>query len=72
MANSEILWIDIIYDWCVYLLIDAAQVLGISYEEINVWLFVFILPLLLLISFTFNLILFIRLRSAKNIQVIRI
>ena len=67
MADSGILWIDIIYDWCVYLLIDAAQLLGISYEEINVWLFVFILPLILLISFAFNVVLFAKLKSSENI-----
>ena len=39
MANSGIYWIDVIYNFCVLLLIDTAKFLGISYEEINVWLF---------------------------------
>ena len=51
MANSGILWIDIIYDFCVQLLIDTARFLGISYEEINVWLFWVIWPLLSLVLF---------------------
>ena len=51
MANSGILWIDIIYDFCVQLLIDTARFLGISYEEINVWLFCVIWPLLSLVLF---------------------
>ena len=51
MANSGILWIDIIYDFCVQLLIDTARFLGISYEEINVWLFCVIWPLLCLVLF---------------------
>jgi len=51
MANSRILWIDIIYDFCVQLLIDTARFLGISYEEINVWLFCVIWPLLSLVLF---------------------
>ena len=63
MANSGIFWIDTIFDWCVYLLYDAAQLLGISYEEINVWLFVFILPLILVASLAFNYLMWRRLRQ---------
>ena len=63
MANSGIVWIDTIFDWCVYLLYDAAQLLGISYEEINVWLFVFILPLILVASLTLNYLMWRKLRQ---------
>ena len=45
MAKSGIEWIDYVFDWCVILLIDIARVLGITYEEINVWLFCIILPI---------------------------
>ncbi len=38
MANSGIEWIDLTFDFCVRLLYQAAAMLGISYEEINVWL----------------------------------
>jgi hypothetical protein len=62
MANSGIQWIDVIFNWCVLLLIDTAKILGISYEEINVWLFVIAGPLLLLLSISLNLIMFNRLR----------
>ena len=51
MANSGIYWIDLIYDFCVKLLIDSARILGITYEEINVWLFVVIWPLISLVLF---------------------
>ena len=51
MANSGIYWIDVVFDYCVKLLIDAASFLGITYEEINVWLFVVIWPLLSLVLF---------------------
>ena len=47
MANSGILWIDVTFDWCVKLLVDAAGIMGITYEEINVWLFVIIGPSIL-------------------------
>ena len=55
MANSGIPWIDAVFDWCVILLYDVAAQLGITYEEINVWLFVIILPAVLLLSVTLNL-----------------
>ena len=51
MVNSGIYWIDVIYNFCVLLLIDTARFLGISYEEINVWLFCVIWPLLSLVLF---------------------
>lgn len=54
MANSGIAWIDNIFNWCVYFLYDVAGLLGITYEEINVWLFVFILPFLLSASIFLN------------------
>ena len=50
-ANSGINWIDQTFDICVKLLIDLANFMGISYEEINVWLFVVIWPLLSLVLF---------------------
>ncbi len=51
MANSGIEWIDITFNFCVRLLYDAGNIFGITYEEINVWLFVVIWPLLTLIMF---------------------
>jgi hypothetical protein len=51
MANSGIPWIDSIFDWCVILLYEVAGWIGISYEEINVWLFCVTWPFL-----TFSLI----------------
>ena len=48
MANSGIYWIDVIFNFCVKLLYDAASILGITYEEINVWLFCIIWPTLTL------------------------
>ena len=50
-ANSGINWIDKTFDFCVKLLIDIANMMGITYEEINVWLFVVIWPLLSLVLF---------------------
>ena len=51
MANSGIEWIDITFNFCVRLLYDIGNLLGITYEEINVWLFVVIWPILSMIMF---------------------
>jgi len=39
MASSGIPWIDNVFDWSVIALVECAKLLGITYEEINVWLF---------------------------------
>lgn len=43
--------IEAIFDQCVYLLVFLADQLGMTYKEINVWMFVFVWPV-----FTFMLI----------------
>jgi len=35
---------DKIFDWCVNVLVYWAGVIGITYKEINVWVFVIIWP----------------------------
>lgn len=37
---------DQIFDWCVNVLVYWAGVLGITYKEINVWVFVIIWPII--------------------------
>jgi hypothetical protein len=46
MGNSGIPWVDAIFDWAVYLLADTAKLLGMSYEEVNIWIFLVAWPLL--------------------------
>ena len=41
--------IDVIFDWCVELLVKLAELLGITYNDINVWIFVIIEPLIFLL-----------------------
>ena len=65
-ADSGLVWVDIIFDWCVVFLIKTANQLGITYEEINVWLFVIILPLVLLISLLMNWVLVLKLIKLKK------
>jgi hypothetical protein len=40
---------DQIFDWCVDVLVYGAGILGITYKEINVWVFVILWPILTLI-----------------------
>ena len=54
MANSGIYWIDVTFDWCVNFLYKIASLFGLSYEEINIWLFVIIGPILFLMSILLN------------------
>ncbi len=40
---------DQIFDWCVNVLVYWAGVLGITYKEINVWVFVILWPILTIV-----------------------
>ena len=51
MGGSGLEWVDIIFRYCVVLLVDVAKVLGISYEELNIWVFIVIYPLIIIILF---------------------
>ena len=51
LANVGIAWTDQTFNFCVYLLYDLANILGISYEEINIWIFCVIWPIVSLILF---------------------
>ena len=39
---------DAIFDWCVDVLVYFAGMFGITYKEINVWIFVIIWPIVTL------------------------
>ena len=63
MANSGVVWIDTVFNWYVRLLYDIAAIMGITYEEINVYVFVIIGPLVLLLSILSNIYLLFRIRE---------
>ena len=63
MGESGIYWVDLIFKICVITLVDLASILGITYEEINVWLFVFIWPALTLYLILRNIFLRKKLRK---------
>ena len=67
MANSGINWIDITFDLCVNFLYKFAGLLGISYEEINIWLFVIIGPLTLITSIFLNYYFYNKIKNFKKI-----
>ena len=52
--------IDIIFYLCVHFLQWLAKKLGMTYNEINVWLFCVILPLIMLASILLNIYLLLR------------
>ena len=57
---------DAIFDWCVTLLVYFAGVFGITYKEINVWVFVILWPLLTLALVAVIVVQHIRIRRLLN------
>jgi hypothetical protein len=55
--------IDLIFNFCVELLIEMGKVLGMTYNEINVWLFVVLYPTVFIVSVMLNMFLLGRLWS---------
>ena len=51
VGGSGINWIDAIFRYCVVLLVNVAKALGISYEALNIWVFIIIQPLLIVVLF---------------------
>ena len=46
IGDSGVYWVDEIFKLCVIFLVNLSNLIGISYEEINIWIFVIIWPLL--------------------------
>ena len=45
-------FVHALFDWCVRILISGGHILGISYEEINIWIFCIIGPIAFVLMFT--------------------
>ncbi len=56
---------DKIFDWCVDFLEWLAPLLGVSYKEINVWLFVILMPAVIFIQSVLCLYLWRKLRRSE-------
>ena len=48
------------------ILVELSKFLSVTYEELNVWLFVIIMPSLMLFSFILNAVLAIKLKHARK------
>ena len=46
VGGSGIDWVDNLFKICVIFLVDLADFFGMTYEEINIWVFVIIWPTL--------------------------
>ena len=57
---------DVIFDWCVAVLVYFAGVFGITYKEINVWVFVIIWPILTLTMLAIIIIQGVRIRRLQK------
>ena len=51
MGNSGFELIDFVFKVCVILLVDLSNLVGISYEAINIIIFIFLQPALILLFF---------------------
>ena len=60
MGEKQLKKIDIIFYLCVHFLQWLAKKLGMTYNEVNVWLFCVILPLIMLASILLNIYLLLR------------
>lgn len=64
LGQSGMPTIDYIFKFCVVLLTDLASLLGISYEEVNIWVFVVIWPVFTVYLIVRNFVLKRKLRDA--------
>ena len=44
------IWIRNTFDWCVNILFNVADNIGVSYEALNVWIFLILIPVVLGVS----------------------
>lgn len=57
---------DRIFDICVHFLENLASLTGLTYKQINVWIFCIIWPILTLILIVANIVLYARIRVYKK------
>ena len=48
------IWIRNTFDWCVNILFNVADNIGISYEALNVWIFLILIPVVFGVSVSAN------------------
>ena len=68
IVGSDINWIDAIFRYCVIMLVKIAKIIGISYEELNIWVFIVIQPLIIFLLLMWVLILRKKLKNFNYIN----
>ncbi len=63
-------FVNALFDWCVHTLIVGAHYLGISYNEINIWVFCIIEPIIFILMLVLIIWQWIRLRRLNKRSVI--
>ena len=58
--------INRLFDWCVYVLIEAAKYTNTTYELVNIVLFVVLMPLVILVQMLINITLIYRVRKLQK------
>jgi hypothetical protein len=58
--------VDAIFDWCVEVLLYFAGVFGITYKEVNVWVFVIIWPIISIALVTIVIVQQVRIRRLQK------
>jgi hypothetical protein len=66
MGEDNSAWINAIFKYCVILLVDIADWLGITYEFINIIVFVVVWPAVTLLMAIWILVLKVRIRRLKR------
>ena len=64
--RSGIEWIDALFDLCVRILMWLAHLFGVSYNEINIWIFCVLWPLATLILIALVLWQWMKIRKLKT------
>lgn len=59
---------DLVFDWCVDFLYWLAGLIGITYKEINVWIFVIFWPLIFIIQWIYIVYLKNKIRNIKRVK----
>lgn len=66
IGGSGVDWVDTVFKICVVFLVDLAKLLGITYEEINIWIFVIVWPTLTILGGVWIIILRRKIRRLQN------
>lgn len=55
-----------LFKWCVHLLIVGGDKLGMTYEEINIWIFCIIEPIVFILMLVWIIYLIVRVKRLKR------